>query len=129
VSYGGNLAINVGPQPNGELPLEAQKILREMGEWLRANGEAIYGTRADVGRVGNVMFTKKGDVRYALLPLAKGEMLGEAVRIPVNGRIRSVRLLASGAAVDFVQDSEGIAVSLPEEWQGTNPYAVVFALT
>jgi hypothetical protein len=56
-------------------------------------------------------------------------MLGEAVHIPVNGRVRSVRLLASGAAVEFVQDSEGIVVSLTEEWRGTNPYAVVFAMT
>lgn len=129
VSHGGNLAINVGPQPNGELPVEAKKILRGMGEWLKTNGEAIYGTRADVGRLDNVMFTQKGSVRYALIPLKEGEMLGEAVRIPTGEKINAVRLLASGTVVDFVQDGEGITVFLPEEWQGTNPYAIVFALT
>ena len=128
VSHGGNLAVNVGPQPNGELPLTAQEILREMGEWLRVNGEAIYGTRADVGQVGNVMFTKKGDVRYALLPLKAGEVLGRSVCIPTDKKTNTVRLLASGATLEFAQDSEGIVVSLPEEWRGTSPLALALAL-
>jgi hypothetical protein len=99
-----------------------------MGEWLRVNGEAIYGTRADVGRVGNVMFTKKENVRYALLPLAEDEMLGETLRIPVSEKMNAVRLLANGMAVKFQQDTQGITVYLPRELQGTTPYALAFSL-
>lgn len=43
---GANLLLNVGPQPNGELPATALARMKEMGEWLRSNGETIYGTEA-----------------------------------------------------------------------------------
>lgn len=43
---GANLLLNVGPQPSGELPATALSRLKEMGTWMRANGETIYGTQA-----------------------------------------------------------------------------------
>lgn len=43
---GANLLLNVGPQPNGELPATALARMKEMGEWLRNNGETIYSTEA-----------------------------------------------------------------------------------
>ncbi len=43
---GANLLMNVGPQPNGEIPATALQRLKEIGEWTRANGETIYGTKA-----------------------------------------------------------------------------------
>lgn len=43
---GANLLMNVGPQPNGEIPTAALKRLKEIGDWTRANGETIYGSTA-----------------------------------------------------------------------------------
>ena len=43
-----NLLMNIGPQPNGELPAIAVDRLREMGEWLKTYGETIYGTRGGI---------------------------------------------------------------------------------
>jgi len=43
---GANLLLNVGPQPNGELPATALTRMKEMGQWLRENGETIYATEA-----------------------------------------------------------------------------------
>ena len=40
---GGNLLLNVGPRPDGNIPSDAIKPLEMVGEWLKRNGEAVYG--------------------------------------------------------------------------------------
>jgi alpha-L-fucosidase len=44
VSKNGTLLLNIGPKASGEIPEEEVKILREIGGWLKVNGEAIYDT-------------------------------------------------------------------------------------
>lgn len=50
---GANLLLNVGPQPNGELPATALARMKEMGEWLEQNGQAIYRTEAGGIQMGD----------------------------------------------------------------------------
>jgi alpha-L-fucosidase len=45
VSKNGNLLLNVGPKSDGTIPEEARNVLLGIGDWLRINGEAVYGTR------------------------------------------------------------------------------------
>jgi len=45
VSRGGNLLLDIGPAADGTIPVIMQQRLVEIGDWLRVNGEAIYGTR------------------------------------------------------------------------------------
>lgn len=40
-----NLLMNIGPQPDGELPAVALERLEEVGKWMQTYGETIYGTR------------------------------------------------------------------------------------
>ncbi len=67
VSKGGNLAINVAPQPDGRLPMDGITSLKGLGAWLQVNGEAIYGTRVcKPYKKDGIAFTKKEDTVYAI---------------------------------------------------------------
>ena len=44
VSKGGNLALNLAPQPDGMLPAPAVRSLRDLGTWLKVFGDGIYNT-------------------------------------------------------------------------------------
>jgi alpha-L-fucosidase len=66
VSRGGNYLLNVGPTPEGEFPPEAVEIIRHIGEWMKVNGEAIYGTtKSPFSEPKWGRFTRKGDTVYA----------------------------------------------------------------
>ncbi|HEC02405.1 MAG TPA: alpha-L-fucosidase [Phycisphaerales bacterium] len=59
---GGNLLLNVGPQPDGVIPFEQERRMRELALWLFINGEAIYEIRPwHVIREGYIWFTKAKD--------------------------------------------------------------------
>lgn len=105
-----NLLLNIGPQPNGELPAEALDRLREMGEWLRRYGETIYGTRGGIVAPHDWgVTTIKGDKLYVhildldddCLYLSTGER-----------RVRSARLFDDGSKVDFSREKQGVLLRL-----------------
>lgn len=59
---GGNFLLDVGPKPNGELPIEQEERLREIALWMFVNSDAIYGVRPwVVTNEGDIWFTKKKD--------------------------------------------------------------------
>lgn len=59
---GGALLLNVGPKPNGELPIEQEERLREVAAWHFINGEAVAGVRPWViTNEGDIWFARKKD--------------------------------------------------------------------
>jgi alpha-L-fucosidase len=59
---GGNLLLNMGPKPDGELPIEQEERLREMALWMFINSEMIYGVRPwVVTNENDYWFTKRKD--------------------------------------------------------------------
>jgi alpha-L-fucosidase len=57
---GGTMLLNIGPEPNGEIPKEQENILRELAAWMFINQEAIYGVRPwKTISEGNIWFTRK----------------------------------------------------------------------
>jgi alpha-L-fucosidase len=75
---GGNLLLNVGPKPDGELPIEQEERLREMALWMFVNQEAIYSVRPwIITNEDNIWFTKRKDENtiYAVIaePWKRGE--------------------------------------------------------
>ena len=137
VSKNGCLLLNVGPHADGSIPERAKTMLLAMGEWLRVNGEAVYGTRPWVtfgeGPTKNggggfseekdkpytaedIRFTAKGEDLYAM-PLAwpsNGSVVIKTLRKRSGpGAVRSVSLLGSMAKLRWSQTEAGLEVKLP----------------
>ncbi len=129
VCRGGNLALNIAPQPDGRLPGSGVRVLDALGDWLRKNGEAIYGTRlAEPNEAGTVAFTKKGNTHYALIRLPEGEKLPEEFLIPWPHEVRRLTLLAENAELPFRRVPEGLLVRLPRSLRESNPAAPAFRM-
>jgi alpha-L-fucosidase len=72
VSKGGNLLLNIGPGPDGTWYDEAYLRLKDMGDWLKINGEAIYGTRVLAPYFkDNLRFTRQKDGSAYVICLLK----------------------------------------------------------
>lgn len=133
VTKGGNLALNIAPQPDGRMPKPAVEILGELGAWLKANGDAIYGTRvAAPYRVGDFGFTQKNGTTYAIMLVDSDDaVLPEKVLIPYTEKqVNSVSLVCHDMELTFEQKEDGILVTLPKcEGHGDKaPLAVAFAM-
>lgn len=131
VAKGGNMALNVSPQPDGRIPVDAMDSLRGLGEWLKTYGEAVYGTRACAPyQSGNISYTKKGDAVYAfrLYPVAQ-ESVEAKIFIPLEGKASKVTMVDDGSEVMFEEREGGILVSVPAGRRGGSaPIALVFKI-
>ena len=104
---GANLLLNVGPQPNGELPAVAVERLKEMGEWLAKYGDTIYGTEAgDVKPQQWGCTTRKGNKLYIHI----FELEDEALYLPLECKVVGAKAFDTGAAVKFQKVDGGIVL-------------------
>lgn len=128
VVKGGNLAINVGPQPNGCLPRGAVESLTGMGEWLSVYGDAIYGTRVCAPyKKDGIGFTKKGDTVYAIQPFPDENTVPETeVWIPYEGPVGRVLSLDTKEELAWEAKEGGLVVKTAPLSQ--TPIARVFVL-
>jgi alpha-L-fucosidase len=135
VSKNGNLLLNITLKPDGSLPPQMQTLLHEMAEWMKINGDALFGTRpwtiygegpmAYLSRFhGNarftaqdIRFTRKGDDIYAItlgLPTGQISLRALATDSPlVTGEPSSITLLGSDAKIKWSRNAQGLAISLP----------------
>jgi len=119
----GNLLLNVGPTPSGDIAMEQANLIKEMGSWLAKYGESIYGTRGGPFKPSSCgVSTRKGNTIYLHLL----EMDEEPLRLPaIPAKVVGSRLLAGGK-VDVRQTDAGIEVSVPKS--ACQPFDTVVAL-
>ena len=112
-SKGGNLLLNVGPTSQGIIPAQSVSRLQEMGDWMRANGAAIYGTSASpFGLPAWGRYTTKGGTVYAHVFDWPKE--GKLPLTGVTARPSRVYLLADRKPLDVAPNAEGgFTVQLP----------------
>jgi alpha-L-fucosidase len=108
-----NFLLNVGPMPNGKIQPEFALRLREMGRWLKKNGESIYGTRGGPvppQKWGVTTRSRKGDKVYVHVLDPK---VAE-VRLPGGaGRLTAAALL-HGGKVETAAEGKDLVLRLPE---------------
>jgi len=147
VSKNGNLLLNIGPRSDGTIPDEVRRVLRDVGAWLKVNGDAIYGTRAwqvygegptkvtegsfhDTDTLPytaeDFRFTRKGDALYAIemgWPSNREAVIHSLSTAPGQSKVRSVALLGGDSSLSFEQREDGLHIRLPEMSPGRYAYA------
>ena len=100
-SRGGSFLLNVGPQPDGVIQPEFQERLHAIGDWLRANGDSIYGTT--YGPIqGQTAYRTTAKDRTVFLHVF--DWPGSALTVAgVEPKIISARLLSTGQQLKFLQ--------------------------
>jgi alpha-L-fucosidase len=119
VSKGGNFLLNVGPTALGEIPQPSIERLQQVGQWMRINGEAIYGTKASPfpylpwGKA-----TRRDQKLY--LHVINWPSDGK-LRVPLNNKATTAELLASPGKKLEVSSGEGfveisVPPAAPDQW-------------
>lgn len=114
VARNGNLLLDVGPDAQGELDPKAVAVLKEVGAWLKVNGEAIYATRPiKPYERGNVFFTQRADgtVYAVVLSEKDGQAMPGSVTVPASlaQRARAITLVGSdGTALEVRPAAAGL---------------------
>ena len=118
VAKGGNLLLNVGPSPEGTLPEVALSRMREIGEWMEVNGEAIHGTRPwDPYEDGQLRFTfsREGRGCYATYLAEEGETAPPSqIALPVIADPRHrINMLGVRRKLDWRIEDAQTVVEIP----------------
>jgi len=125
VTGGGNLLLNVGPMPTGEIEGRQVELLKQVGDWIKPRSEAIYGTRGGPfvnGEWGGACYN--GNAVYVFAKKWENGMLALG---PLPQKIKAVKKLVDGSKVAFKQTESGIQLTLSAD--KCDAFFTVLALT
>ena len=115
VSRNGTMLLNLTQHGRGDLDPEVVRICKDVGAWLKTNGEAVYSSRPfEVFGDDAIYYTRnQGKVYATLLTWDGGPVTLKALRSggTTLGKVAKVELLGSDAPLTFVQDEQGLTVT------------------
>ena len=116
VCRNGTMLLNIPQHGSGNLDPEAIRICKDVGAWLKVNGEAVYGSRPfEIYGENGVCYTRNnGHVYATLLDWRGGPITLKALRAngATLGKVSKVELLGSEVTLAFVQDNQALTVTL-----------------
>lgn len=118
---GCNLLLNIGPQPNGELPALALDRLQGIGKWMDSYGETIYGTQRGIDDATWGVTTKKGNTTYIHVLDKTCTQLDYAM----DKRPKQVKDFLTGNVIKCKYDKKKKCVMIPLEGINGNPDRVI----
>ena len=130
ISRNGNFLINIGPKADGTLVPEQVERLRAMGNWLKINGDAIYGTRywkvKSAERTPRLYNQRQESLRHQTRkPTAPFTIVATAGWQAAD--VESVRLLGSESPVDWSIGPDGLRITPPSD-TGKSQFAWSFEI-
>lgn len=125
-SQNGNFLLNVSPDGEGRIPLEQVEILQNVGRWMKANGQAIYGAGpSPVGAPNLGLASRVKDRVYLLIQRWPGSTVPFAW---CGSKIKSARMLTTGQYAQIEQKEDRVWLrDLPP--YPPDPYLNVIELT
>ena len=110
--YDSNLLLNVGPMPNGRIQKEHIKSLSEIGQWVKLNGETIYGTnRGPIDPTDEIASTQKDNTIYIHLLDNKSTYFIEGY----NPKIKKITYYHSNKKVSYQKTKSGLIINVNQE--------------
>ena len=124
----GNYLLNISPTGEGNLPAQAVNELKVVGEWMKKNGAAVYGTEgtpfshpARGNRKTSIPMTTKGNRLYVFCETGQ-----DSVTLPgLESTVVKAWVLASSKTVDFKQTKGRLVLQLPADDDSLMPVIVV----
>lgn len=121
-----NFLLNIGPMPNGKIQPEFVDTLTKVGDWMKKNGESIYGTRG--GMIAPQQWgviTAKQNIVFAHILSAPTE---DYILIPsLDQKVVKVTALGSDTPLRFKQQPEGVFVYIKDI--NVDPYDTIIKLS
>jgi alpha-L-fucosidase len=115
ISRNGSMLLNITQHGRGDLDPEAIHICKDVGAWMKINGEAVYGSRPfEVCGDNAVSYTRNNGYVYAtVLDWKDSTITLNALHAGGNtlGKVTHVELLGSDVEMMFVQDENGLTVT------------------
>jgi alpha-L-fucosidase len=117
VSRNGTMLLNLTQHGRGDLDPQVIQTCKDIGAWLKANGEAVYASRpfeVCQENTNSICYTRNdGNVYAALMNWTNGPVTLKALRAggATLGKVSRVELLGSDVALTFVQDDQGLTVT------------------
>jgi alpha-L-fucosidase len=115
VCRNGSMLLNITQHGRGDLDPEVIRICKDIGAWLKINGEAVYGSRPfEVYGENAVCYTRNNNNVYAtLLDWNGGSVTLKALHTggATLGKVSKVEMLGSDVQLSFVQDERGLTIT------------------